>query len=163
MPTEQQKAEAYVRTQIPELTAIAEASELNDQSVAHMVSRFLGWELPEDFRPDAGISFEKFVGTKEYPYTHMPSGTNLFDATQAEAMIRYMFSGLPYPIQLQHWLRVIPRSDYLVDVMGNVWKFEKFDDDNNLVLKDTVMKFDLTTGQPATEADYKAFNLIVGS
>jgi hypothetical protein len=26
---------------------------------------------------------------------HEPSGTNLFDATQADAMVRYMIEGLP--------------------------------------------------------------------
>jgi hypothetical protein len=26
---------------------------------------------------------------------HEPSGTNLFDATQADAMVRYMIDGMP--------------------------------------------------------------------
>lgn len=29
------------------------------------------------------------------PSRHEPIGTNLFDATQAEAMVRYMIDGLP--------------------------------------------------------------------
>ena len=50
-----------------------------------MVDRFLQWELPKDFAPDAGISF------KTLPHPHeWPTGTNLFDAIQAEEMIKHM-------------------------------------------------------------------------
>lgn len=31
---------------------------MNDRQVKHMVDRFLGWRLPDDFSPDAGISFK---------------------------------------------------------------------------------------------------------
>lgn len=66
----------------------------NDQ-VSHMVDRFLSWRLPEFFNPDGGITFEA-VGNKgtPYEYTREPSGTNLFDAAQAEEMVRYMLVGL---------------------------------------------------------------------
>lgn len=65
----------------------------NDQ-IKHMVNRFLGWKLPEDFTPDAGISFD--VEKCRYGMTvHFPIGTNLFTATQAEAMIRYLTEGMP--------------------------------------------------------------------
>jgi hypothetical protein len=69
---------------------------MTDEQIKHMTNRFLAWKLPDTFRPDAGISFEpKFnVGTP-YEGKHEPSGTNLFDATQAEAMVRHMISGLP--------------------------------------------------------------------
>lgn len=57
-----------------------------------MVSRFLGWKLPENFSPDNGISFEAaytsptgFTGGRRYPV-----GTNLFTATQAKEMIRHI-------------------------------------------------------------------------
>lgn len=69
---------------------------MTDDQIKHMVNRFLGWKLPENFHPDAGISFEpRFnIGTP-YEMKHNPSGTNLFDADQAEAMVRYMLDGLP--------------------------------------------------------------------
>ena len=53
-----------------------------------MVTNFLGWKLPEHFRPDAGISFvsEYNIGTP-YQRKHEPIGTNLFDAEQAREMI----------------------------------------------------------------------------
>lgn len=73
---------------------------MTDEQVKHMVNRFLGWRLPENFSPDAGISF-KAEYNKEFnaargkpPALHQPSGTNLFDAQQAEAMVRYMVEGM---------------------------------------------------------------------
>lgn len=66
----------------------------NDQ-IKQMTERFLSWELPENFNPDDGISFEPVAnkGTV-YERRRQPTGTNLFDYTQAEAMVRYMVEGL---------------------------------------------------------------------
>lgn len=59
--------------------------------VKHMVNRFLGWKLPKDFSPDAGISFNP---TKPYEGDELgnswPIGTNLFTAEQAKQMIEYL-------------------------------------------------------------------------
>ena len=64
-----------------------------DALVKHMVERFLGWRLPEDFHPDDGISFSRTgINGVSYP---MPMGTNLLDYTQAEAMVRYMLATSP--------------------------------------------------------------------
>jgi hypothetical protein len=69
---------------------------MNDKQIKHMVDRFLGWKLPENFSPDAGISFKPtFNDHLPTPTRYEPSGTNLFDATQAEAMVRYMIDGMP--------------------------------------------------------------------
>jgi hypothetical protein len=64
--------------------------------VDHMVSRFLSWKLPEGFSPDGGITFTPVMneGT-EYAYRSDPSGTNLFNAEQATAMVRHMLEGGP--------------------------------------------------------------------
>ena len=68
---------------------------MTDDQIRHMANRFLGWKLPEDFNPDAGISFKPdFNESTAHPMKHEPTGTNLFDAQQAEAMIRYMTEGL---------------------------------------------------------------------
>lgn len=68
---------------------------MTDEQIKHMVDRFLGWRLPDHFNPDAGISFKPdFNEHTPYPMKHEPSGTNLFDATQAEAMVRYMIDGM---------------------------------------------------------------------
>lgn len=69
---------------------------MNDTQIKHMVDRFLGWRLPESFNPDGGISFKRtFNDHLPTPSKNDPSGTNLFDATQSDAMVRYMVDGLP--------------------------------------------------------------------
>lgn len=69
---------------------------MTDEQIKHMVDRFLQWKLPENFLPDAGISFKaEFNEHTAHPMKHEPMGTNLFDATQADAMVRHMVDGLP--------------------------------------------------------------------
>lgn len=74
---------------------------MTDEQIKHMVNRFLGWRLPETFNPDGGVSF-KATYNEGTPYEgrYQPSGTNLFNYTQAEAMIRHLVEGLPTdPVQ----------------------------------------------------------------
>ncbi len=61
-----------------------------DARIKHMVDRFLGWKLPEDFIPDGGIKYEK-----PNDPNFRPIGTNLLTATQAEEMIRYIIATPP--------------------------------------------------------------------
>lgn len=69
---------------------------MTKEQIKHMVDRFLGWRLPEDFHPDAGISFKPDYNEQtEYPAKHQPTGTNLFTAAQAEEMVRYMLESRP--------------------------------------------------------------------
>lgn len=72
------------------------AGEMTDDQIEHMVQRFLQWRLPENFNPDAGISFDPVQnkGT-QYEYRHQPVGTNLLDYDQAKAMVRHMIEGMP--------------------------------------------------------------------
>lgn len=68
---------------------------MTDEQIKQMTVRFLSWKLPEDFRPDAGISFKPtFNEHTQWPMRHEPSGTNLLNYTQAEAMIRHLVEGL---------------------------------------------------------------------
>jgi hypothetical protein len=68
---------------------------MTDEQIKHMVNRFLGWKLPENFDPDGGISFKRnFNENTTHPMKHEPVGTNLFTAPQAEAMVRYMVAGM---------------------------------------------------------------------
>jgi len=71
---------------------------MTEAQIKHMVDRFLMWKLPEHFNPDGGISFDP-VASKGTPYEfrRSPSGTNLFSAEQATAMVRHMLDGLPQP------------------------------------------------------------------
>lgn len=81
---------------------------MTDEQIKYMVNRFLGWRVPENFRPDAGISFnpeynvEYNAARGKPPARHQPSGTNLFGADQAEAMVRYMVEGLPADTGAEH-------------------------------------------------------------
>lgn len=70
---------------------------MNEAQIKHMVDRFLGWKLPDNFNPDCGISFDSkpFNMHTAHPRKHEPSGTNLFNAEQAAAMVRYMIDGMP--------------------------------------------------------------------
>ena len=55
-----------------------------------MVDRFLGWKLPKDFSPDAGISFKAdYNEGTQWPMKHEPIGTNLFNADQAREMFKH--------------------------------------------------------------------------
>jgi hypothetical protein len=69
---------------------------VTEDQIKYMVGRFLAWRLPENFSPDAGISFKReFNEHTAHPMKHQPSGTNLFDSTQADAMVRHMVDGMP--------------------------------------------------------------------
>jgi hypothetical protein len=67
---------------------------IDDDKIKEMTNRFLCWKLPEDFSPDCGISFDADAAKKINPVNgkYEPVGTNLFTATQAEAMVRFMLS-----------------------------------------------------------------------
>lgn len=69
---------------------------MTDEQIRYMVGRFLAWKLPGNFSPDGGISFKReFNENTPFPMKHEPSGTNLLDAVQAEAMVRHMLEGMP--------------------------------------------------------------------
>lgn len=63
---------------------------MDKEQISYMVNRFLGWKLPKEFKPDAGITF-----TKPENEVWWPCGTNLLDANQATQMIEYITSELP--------------------------------------------------------------------
>lgn len=69
---------------------------VSEDQIKYMVTRFLGWRLPDNFAPDGGVSFKRFwnEGTP-HQGRHEPSGTNLLDADQAAAMVRHMIDGMP--------------------------------------------------------------------
>jgi len=83
----------------PELEAVAqgiqraitppEATSM-EQTIRCMVDSFMAWKLPEDFSPDAGISFNREYAGK----WGMPTGTNLFNGTQAQDLIKHLISSV---------------------------------------------------------------------
>ena len=70
---------------------------MTDEQIKHMVDRFLAWKLPDDFNPDGGISFRRTFNEHMSfgPMKHEPYGTNVFNATQADEMVRHMIEGMP--------------------------------------------------------------------
>lgn len=80
----------------PDAEIRATVPALREDQIKHMVNRFLNWNLPKDFSPDGGISFQK-VRNQGTPYAgpNTPSGTNLLDGQQADAMVRHMLEGMP--------------------------------------------------------------------
>lgn len=69
---------------------------MTEDQIKYMAQRFLGWKLPENFIPDCGIHFDAEAAMKMDPRNgrYEPTGTNLFDARQAQAMVRYMVDGM---------------------------------------------------------------------
>ncbi len=102
---------------------------MTDALIKHMVDRFLYWRLPADFHPDCGISFDAEAGKKLNPRNvlYEPVGTNLFTATQAEAMVRFMVEGLALP-QLQQALVPVSGGEDVVLRMARAM----YDDDAKL-------------------------------
>jgi hypothetical protein len=68
---------------------------VNDAQIKRMAERFLSWKLPDDFMPDAGISFKPYSPLQTPGSPHWPVGTNLFNAQQAEEMVRHMVEAMP--------------------------------------------------------------------
>ena len=69
---------------------------MTKEQIEYMRDRFLQWRLPDNFKPDGGVHFERVrnKGT-QWEAINEPVGTNLLDATQAEEMVRFMLDGLP--------------------------------------------------------------------
>lgn len=68
---------------------------MTDDQIKHMAERFLCWRLPDDFNPDAGITYTPVSnpGTP-HEFRHAPTGTNLLTFAQAKAMVKHMLEGL---------------------------------------------------------------------
>jgi hypothetical protein len=62
-------------------------NEMKKKNVDKAVDLFLCWELPKDFHPDCGISFDGRKDDEWNKNKTWPTGTNLFTATQAKQML----------------------------------------------------------------------------
>lgn len=134
---EQQKAEAYVRSKLPELMELSFGCEVKCNDYP---------DFPNTVRRYAGEKWSQAIDG----YLRLikeESSSRLYPIDEEYDIIGH-------PIQLQHWLRVL---------VGRVSDAVDFDGHNLIVFAEhEALSFNLTTGQPATEADYKAFNDIVG-
>ena len=82
---------AHALAATPAAAPRSDTDMTDDDKIKRIVDRFLSWKLPEDFAPDNGIEFHPLMNA-DTPFQCMrePTGTNLFTARQAEAMVRYM-------------------------------------------------------------------------
>jgi len=133
--TEQLKAEAYVREQRPALM-----------------------ELSFGCRVKYGTSYTTVWQVLLAENSKEPNHYNTVDVRGASNYLRDIQSSeiIGHPIALHHWLGVLVESnnhwDYKLVIRGDGVCFYK---------QEELLTFNLTTGQPATEADFKAFNDIV--
>jgi len=133
--TEQLKAEKFVREAIPELM-----------------------ELSFGCRVKYGTSYTTVWQVLLAENSKEPNHYNTVDVRGASNYLRDIQSSeiIGHPIALHHWLSVLVESnnhwDYKLVIRGDGVCFYK---------QEELLSFNLTTGQPATEADYKAFNDIV--
>jgi len=74
----------------------ARVMRIDNDQIDKMVDRFLSWEMPKNFQPDAGISFTRpshiYSGIKDADKKLWPTGTNLFNADQTKEMIECLLS-----------------------------------------------------------------------
>lgn len=91
---------------------LQEKSIMTEDQIKHMVNRFLCWRLPEDFYPDCGIHFDADAAKKMNPRNNRyePVGTNLFTATQTDAMVRHMIEGVAATESHSDMLRPVSRA-----------------------------------------------------
>jgi len=69
---------------------------MSPAQIKYMVDRFLSYHFPEDIQPDGGLSIRRvFNEGTPHEFKATPSGTNLLNAAQAEAMVRHMIDGMP--------------------------------------------------------------------
>ena len=139
MTTAKEKAEAYVREKLPELKRLSRGCLL--------AGKYASEDNPDKYYISDGTLgggwSVKTDGKVSYANSPMPDGSSSIEI-------------IGHPIQLQHWLRVIDWS-YL-----SAMPSQEILTVHNYPKGDEVMRFNLITGQPATEEDYKAFLTLVG-
>lgn len=99
----------YLREQVADwhdrLAALRASGQKAEPDIKALVDRFLGWKLPKDFAPDAGILFkpETLPSTPQTYEGYWPVGTNLLTADQARRMFEYVLAAAPASADQQGW------------------------------------------------------------
>lgn len=157
--TAKETAEKYVREQIPELMELSKGCNIVAVDL-HLVKS----PRPHEDVPLSDCEWDK---EEEYEYEILENDVVSYSDDKSEACVHSMHPVeahvvvqiIGHPIQLQHWLRVLgeklDESYWYLRPDGRVM----FNDHGVVFEK---VRFNLTTGQPATVADYQAFNQIVG-
>lgn len=84
-----------------------------DEQIRIAVDRFLGWQLPKDFSPDAGVQFKPngAHGTHWWPI-----GTNILSADQAREMFEQCLPREPVKVSLANQELIKRAIGYLTEV-----------------------------------------------
>jgi len=149
--TEQLKAEAYVRSQRPALMELTFGCEVEWNGPKEGFTRvFMGYLEEIDY----GTKYAHIVST-DYEYRKGKKWSSCITKTE-------MLKPIGHPIQLNDWLAVLRQSieyshHYHMYLDGGVAKLIAWKNGTDELL----FTFNMETGQPATEADYQAFNEIV--
>jgi hypothetical protein len=142
--TEQIKAEAYVREQRPALMELTFGCEVEWNGSKEGFTRvFMGYSEEIDY----GTKYAHIVST-DYEYRKGKKWSSCITKTE-------MLKPIGHPIQLNDWLAVLGKIG--VPVEAYVLEKGLMEVEVNYEAK---IYFNLTTGQPNSESDYKAFNEI---
>lgn len=140
MTTYKDRAEKYVRGQLPELMELSFGCEYRNSGHVYKSTR-TNFSLIKNQNGDRFYRCEGIDGGVYMMFVHDD------------------FEIIGHPIQLHHW----------VDAMRPHFNFDRFylRLDGKLMFKDNGVdfkkfRFNLTTGQPCTKADYKAFCIALG-
>lgn len=146
MQTDKERAEKYVRSKCPELMELS-------------FGCLIDWG-----EWGAGI---KGSTTTTRPYRWFDEGDweeELNPNTMSKTIKSCKAVIVGHPIQLQHWLSAIDTvfGQMKKSGSGTFLNVEVYESPKYEGLSHITINFNLITGQPATEADYQAFNQIVG-
>lgn len=141
--TAQQRAEAYVREKCPELMRLDDGCEVQLTNIAVELGPYL---------------------TVGNDYRAWDSSGGSVDVAELNDWVKRRYAKIiGHPIHLQHWLKVlVPNHRFSVNGVGACFEEVSFNPtDRNQVWREFRFNFNLTTGQPATEADAEAFIKLV--
>lgn len=122
--------------------------------------KYIRWKLPElmELRFGCAIGNSRRYSLVYVGYSNAQHALSLImDGEESMLFVDKVNPGevIGHPIQLQHWLRVLGEP---IQSIGT----QKLNDELEMCFGHKNIRFNLTTGQPATETDYQAFNAIVG-
>jgi hypothetical protein len=156
---EKEKAEAYVRTKLPELMELSFGCEIRLMEKTRKsplgVMQYTGWR--------GSIFAGGIVPKSWYVVVENENTKPLGEGFQKIKIVKEIsLEIIGHPIQLQQWLQALDLNSTdeqtVVKVSANMMRVETW-----AYSKSFVLLFNLATGQPATEADYQAFNQIIGN
>ena len=152
--TEQLKAEAYVRSQRPALMELTFGCEVDEiywyKTETHKKENQPDWMYSRE-GGDYGIVVKDL--RSDFLPMWIDKGDQLEFQIQPDDIVSMKIIG--HPINLQDWLAVFNDKLITFVVKASIGLAELGVNEGN-----TIISFNLTTGQPATESDYQAFNEI---